>query len=598
MAKRPEQSLDVIGQSLLSQQASRRKKDDKRRRKDERKLQVLGALVAGQSIVNSALQRRVTDIKENNTLNMLNAKLYHKKIQQAAQLYNTFEGHTIDDLNGAYANDAFMTDFDTTYTPLFDRQMKLAYGDKQFSPSERNTLYQDHKDELINNLITNRNDWKTGKTAFGLSNEQLALGSEADFNIQLTKLAKNSTRNLRGSIFSGPNLKAMFSVGARREGSIFDKSIADTSPLSGLESAVTSLGLDKQFSESVTNFKNTSLDWVASADSEENKAVKDDLYLSLQDMERRLKIGDPLLRSKALQPFAAEELPDYRQKKEKIRGGVRMGEFFSWLEDPQNAPFKEQFQEASTGLYLKLKGEQGYQKEFLTNILGLEAGSEPYREMERVFANDDELKIFANAFTIRTTVTDNSGSSRTVGGRLGFTREQEFEIDTRPLRKLLKPKIEVSSEGFKPTEEFNDSNPEEQVAAIVDAGTDILKADVDNSSKNELVNTLVDQVPTPSIITKNELREKIVTGEEDEYPINVTPFGPPPEEGARRRKIVSEGWENLKWEAGDRAALEKFVKTGKTTGSYGRETRFYEALERAGLPKDATQEMVREYLES
>ena len=56
MAKRPEQSLDVIGQSLLSQQASRRKKDDKRRRKDERKLQVLGALVAGQSIVNSALQ--------------------------------------------------------------------------------------------------------------------------------------------------------------------------------------------------------------------------------------------------------------------------------------------------------------------------------------------------------------------------------------------------------------------------------------------------------------------------------------------------------------------------------------------------------------
>ena len=44
--------------------------------------------------------------------------------------------------------------------------------------------------------------------------------------------------------------------------------------------------------------------------------------------------------------------------------------------------------------------------------------------------------------------------------------------------------------------------------------------------------------------------------------------------------------------------LEKFVKTCKTTGSYGRETRFYEALERAGLPKDATQEMVREYLES
>ena len=55
MAKRPEQSLDVLGQSLLSQQSATRKKADKRRRRDERGLKVLGALVAGQSLVNNAL---------------------------------------------------------------------------------------------------------------------------------------------------------------------------------------------------------------------------------------------------------------------------------------------------------------------------------------------------------------------------------------------------------------------------------------------------------------------------------------------------------------------------------------------------------------
>ena len=588
MAKRPEQSLDVLGESLLAQQSARREKADKRRRKDERKLQVLGALVAGQSIVNSALQRRVTDIKENNTLNMLNAKLYHKKIQQAAQLYNTFEGHTVDDLNGAYVNDTFMTDFDTVYTPMFDRQMKLSYGDKQFSPSERNELYQDHKDELINNLITNRNDWKTGKTAFGLTNEQLALGSEADFNIQLTKLAKNATRNLPGSIFSGPNLKAIFSLGTRREGSIYDKSLADRSPLSGLKAAVTSLGLDKQFAESVTNFKNTSLDWIARADSEENKAVKDDMYLVLQDIGRRLKVGDPLLKSKALQPFAEDKLPDYKQKKEKIKGGVRMGEFFAWLEDPQNAPFKEQFQEASTAFYLKLRDQKGYQKEFLTNVLGLEVGSEPYREMERIFANDDELKIFANAFTIRTTVTDNSGSSRTILGEQGpLSRKEEFEIDTRPLRKLLKPKVEVSSEGFTVTEEFNDSKPEEQVDAIVDAGTDILKADIDDSSKNELVNTLVDQVPTPSITTKNELRERIVRGEEEpSYPLDLS--GLPPEAGVFQVRSFMDR-ESL-------ARLEKYAETGQKPKFPANVIE--NDLKRLGLPPDSTLDEIRTYVDS
>ena len=121
MAKRPEQSLDVIGQSLLSQQSARREKVEKRRRRDEKKLMLMGALVTGQSLVNSALKRRITDIKENNTLNMQNAKLYHKQIQRDAQLYNTFEGHTINNLNDAYANDAFMTDYETVYDDMFDR---------------------------------------------------------------------------------------------------------------------------------------------------------------------------------------------------------------------------------------------------------------------------------------------------------------------------------------------------------------------------------------------------------------------------------------------------------------------------------------------
>ena len=49
---------------------------------------------------------------------------------------------------------------------------------------------------------------------------------------------------------------------------------------------------------------------------------------------------------------------------------------------------------------------------------------------------------------------------------------------------------------------------------------------------------------------------------------------------------------------GDMDALNKFVETGNPNTSYQGSDRFYTALERAGLPQNATPEMVRQYLES
>ena len=128
MAKKPEQSLDVLGQSLLSQQSAKRDEADKRRKKDQRKLMILGTLVAGQSLVNSALNRRVKEIDENNELAMQNARLYHKQIQKTAQLYDTFEGQDFKTADEAYANPEFINKFSTVYTPMFDKSMEKEYG--------------------------------------------------------------------------------------------------------------------------------------------------------------------------------------------------------------------------------------------------------------------------------------------------------------------------------------------------------------------------------------------------------------------------------------------------------------------------------------
>ena len=261
MAER--KSIDSIGESLLSQQRARTEKADKRRRKDQKKLMVLGTLVAGQSLVNSSLKRRMTEIKESNKLNMINSKLYHKKIQTAAQLYNPIQEYNITTLEEAYANNDFMKEWSTVSQPVIDKQMKLEGLDKTLSPVDSNNFVNVQSDNTLQTLLNNRNQWTQGIEQFGLTNQQLALGSEADLNVQLTKRAKQAQQNLSGSIFDMPNLKSILTLGRRKKGSTFDSSeTADYNPLGGLSTAVTNIGLNKNFVESSRNFKNTSIQWV------------------------------------------------------------------------------------------------------------------------------------------------------------------------------------------------------------------------------------------------------------------------------------------------------------------------------------------------
>ena len=186
MAER--KSIDSIGESLLSQQRARTEKADKRRRKDQKKLMVLGTLVAGQSLVNSALKRRMTEIKESNKLNMINSKMYHKKIQTAAQLYTPIQEYGITTLEDAYANTEFLNEWKQVSQPVIDKQIKLEGFDKNLSPVDVNNFVAKQQDNTLQNLLNNRNEWNKGIKQFDLTNQQLALGSEADLNVQLTYL--------------------------------------------------------------------------------------------------------------------------------------------------------------------------------------------------------------------------------------------------------------------------------------------------------------------------------------------------------------------------------------------------------------------------
>ena len=495
MAER--ESLESIGESLLSQQRERRDRADRRRRKDQKKLMILGTLVAGQSLVNSALKRRMTEIKESNKLNMINSKLYHKKIQTAAQLYSTLDEYGIKTSEDAYANDDFMKAWKIAYQPIIDKQMKLEGLDQTLSPVDANNFINVQQDNTLKTLLDNRNEWNKGVEQFGLTNQQLALGSEADLNVQLTKRSKQSQQDLRGSIFDFPNIKSILTLGRRREGSVYDSTnTADFNPLEGLSSAVTKIGLDKNFAESSRNFKNTSIQWVGKI----TKPEAENMANAFKDLPRAFETDDRIL---AGMPKAFSELPR-KGWFERRQGADRMQEFIDYVEDEDNALFKQRYTDNANAFYTKLQNQRGFKAEFLTDILQLDPNSEQYRATEAILNDEVGLRFLSHMYTIQQTVIDNKGKSTSTGV---FSGKEDFEIDTRAFDSLVRPKIIVGKDKFKTTEAFRESTDEGQVNAVVDQGETILNSELPATTKSTLINRLIEDIPLQ--IPKDEVRQLI-----------------------------------------------------------------------------------------
>jgi len=495
MAKR--ESIESIGESLLSQQRARTEKADKRRRKDQKKLMVLGTLVAGQSLVNSALKRRMTEIKESNKLNMINSKMYHKKIQTAAQLYNPIQEYGITTLEDAYANTEFMNEWKRVSQPVIDKQIKIEGFDKNLSTVDVNGFVLKQQDTTLQNLLNNRNEWNKGIEQFGLTNQQLALGSEADLNVQLTKRAKQAQQNLSGSIFDMPNIKSILTLGRRREGSVYDSTnTEDFNPLGGLSTAVTNIGLDKSFAESSRNFKNTSIQWVGKI----TKPEAENMANAFKDLPRAFETDDRIL---AGMPKAFSELPR-KGWFERKQGAGRMQEFIDYVEDEDNALFKQRYTDNANAFYTKLQNQRGFKAEFLTNILQLDPNSEQYRATEAILNDEVGLRFLSHMYTIQQTVIDNKGKDRSTGV---FSNKEDFEINTQSFDSLVRPKIIVGKDKFETTKSFNDSTEEGKVNALVDQGGDIVNSEMPAATKSTLINRLIEDIPVQ--IPKDEVRQLI-----------------------------------------------------------------------------------------
>ena len=181
MSRRPEDSLDVLGESLLAQQADRRKKADKRRRRDQKKLMLMGTLVAGQSLVNSALKRRAKEIADLGEMSKFKSKAQAENMAFYAPIFQSMEGADTD----VYIDDKGINVEDWKKTvgtdsgqyralqghlsPLLIANAKQQIGPEAADPIIFNREYAALKDTITNNLI----EQAYGKDAQGRSYKDL-----------------------------------------------------------------------------------------------------------------------------------------------------------------------------------------------------------------------------------------------------------------------------------------------------------------------------------------------------------------------------------------------------------------------------------------
>tara|TARA_Y100001973_G_C5206234_1_gene341707 strand:+ start:1686 stop:3371 length:1686 start_codon:yes stop_codon:yes gene_type:complete len=187
MAKRPEQSLDVLGQSLLSQQAATRAKEDKKRRKDRNRMLALGTLVAGQSLVNNALKKRTKEIADLGEMSKYKSKVQADNLQLYSPLFQSTQEHdTYEDWEKYMQNNpSEYRKLQGHLEPIIKNQAKYFLTEDELEPEFFRRVYGGLKNHLTDSLAestykTATNSEKSFRELFNLGASEFAAMSGVD----------------------------------------------------------------------------------------------------------------------------------------------------------------------------------------------------------------------------------------------------------------------------------------------------------------------------------------------------------------------------------------------------------------------------------
>ncbi len=448
MAKRPTQSLDQVGASLLSQQTARRKEKERDQRKGEKWLKALGVIGAGQSLVSGALKRRTQEIKEAGRISKLQSKMQTANFNSLTPIYQAIDEY--DDygqFEEAYNNDPssfnILKNHVSPYTKTYVKQITgKDLTDEQFQ-QQYNLLENNIVKEIAKNAFNTKDQFKRGLTSLSSEvgvdkNDMWRWATGLDVNtldgIKAQVLDKE-IRHYGGSIVNRGNMRNLgntltFGLVKEAQGqpNLFKDFGEDWRPLSqDIRVAFDSMNINSIIAEQVKSNAPTLKDRVAEATMDKeliDRITKEykTLFNRINDGSHWWKGDDSPDRYSKFKEDRIDDLIVVLDREDnaniKQRIFINIGALSNRIGDPRETEFKKQFIET-------------YAREF-----DLEIGSANYSDFVNSLKDVKTRDQLAMNFVLSQVVTDVSGSDWSDTKYISGT---EFTFNFDKMDQILRP---------------------------------------------------------------------------------------------------------------------------------------------------------------
>lgn len=476
MAKRPEQSIEDIGESLLSQQAASRKQREKAAKKDARWLKILGAGVAGQSLVSSALKKRTQEIKDAGTISKLQSKLQVQNFNSLTPIYQSIDPYdSYEAFEKAYADDP--TSFNalknhlSPYMKTYVKQISGKDLSEEAFQAQYNLLENNLVKSIAKNAFTTKDQFKRGIT--GIAEE--------------VGVDKNNTWNY----FTGMDVNTLDGIKAQRLNKMIDQygsSILSKGNLRGLGNALT-FGLIKEKKGEPNIFKDFDEDW---------RPLSQDIRLAFDSMNinatiaEQIKANAPVLKDRVAEAAGDKDLVnriegEYKTLFKRINDGNwwwkstpdfpligsdtstdkyskfkedRIDNLIKDLDTEQNSEIKQRII-LNTGALSNRIGdprETEFKKQFIETYareFKIEVGSAEYAEFINSLKDVKTRDQLSMNFVLSQVATDrfDGWGESSIGETVRFG-EESFVYDFDKIDQLMKPSFVIADGKVEPTEVY------------------------------------------------------------------------------------------------------------------------------------------------
>ena len=536
MAKRPEKSLDVVGQSLLSQQSAKRAKYDKARKKEQRKLKVFAGLLAGQSLVTNALKRRTQEIKDAGTISKAQSALQAANFNSLTPIYESIDNYaTYEDFEKEYRQNPDNFNYLRRHLSPYVQTYLKQPGGKDMNDVEFQANYNLLENNVVKSIVSNafktKEQYKRGISAIaeevGIDkNNMWKYFTGIDVNsldgIKAQKLNK-MVDQYGTSLFTRGNMRGLgnaltFGWVKERKGepNIFKDFDEDWKPLSeDIRTVFDNMNLNTIISTAVKENAPALRDHVARFEADpEGKGRIEAEYSTL---ESRVNDGSWFWKSRR----GRTDSPDYYSKFKEDR----IDDLTKVLDREDNAANKQRIFKNIGALSNRLgdPSENQFRQQFIhayTAEFEMEIGSSEHNKFVNSLKDSKTRDQLSMNFVLSQVITDVSGSDLKdfihVGG-------SEFTFDFSKIDQLVRPSFAlkkvrtfgaVGTNEFEKTEVYNNSNAQDQErnykAYVKSILTNYTRSKLNTTQLTQVALNFMQSIPPPTGENPQDIIDRIL----------------------------------------------------------------------------------------